>query len=904
MASRTKRADFAAGAPAPGPIDVQVYIPQMQCVALSPESGPNNDRDETYILLSGKTPTSLEGGRLPRYVANDSYYEFWAGRVNNNDSDWTNHDQAPVGRPVLWTGALGEGESAEFLVTVMEQDNSDIGILKELLETGLNAADALYGSNTTAKAIITTARELAKYLPESKGHDFIGAFTIQVANVGGQLQTTFIPIHCDMMPDAPSSPGEQTALFDCLRKSGAHYRVIPAARLGPRLPVRTYIGKEIDRCGEALLAVEGGPGKYKGFYHVGKGKSAWVPVALPRFAWYCQTSKEWTTAPNGTNLVNVHRSGGTDREIAWYCYNEDVEQFRPDYKPTQTWVKLSTEIDQCSAPRLSVGGVGGFYHLAPGQQKWVPIPNREFHWYCDTSRERSVAPEETNLLRVTRNPENRQITWECCREIVSLQPYTTPDDTKVLIGRETDQCSAERLTVFGDGGLYFVDKGEEKWVPISHTTVRWLCGLSEETSAMPKGTNLLLVKRHATTREITWLCYHSSVPTTPYRQPSSDGIYLGTDTDHCATVKLTVDGADGQVAVIKGQQNVAIPLASNRFRWWCGDSAEFTTAPAITNLLKVSRDALGNRVTWKYYFHHVAALSPITNAAPAAASLGNRIYAVIKGDDNRIYINSAADGEAFGDWTEVQGHAETECAPAAAALDNRLYVFAIGINDKCIYVNSAEDGQPFDGFGFGWSALPNTTTDVTPAAAALGNRLYVFAKGIGDKQIYVNSALSRQAFDGSAWAAIPGMTTDVAPAAASLGNRVYVFVKGLDNRIYVNSALEGQPFDGWGNGWSVIQDGTTDAAPAAASLGNRIYVFAKGIEDQHIYVNSAADGAAFGSWKEVEGGSVTDAAPAAAALGNRIYVFGKGIDDQRTYVNSALEGQPFDGWGNGWTQVQ
>ncbi len=292
---------------------------------------------------------------------------------------------------------------------------------------------------------------------------------------------------------------------------------------------------------------------------------------------------------------------------------------------------------------------------------------------------------------------------------------------------------------------------------------------------------------------------------------------------------------------------------------------------------------------------------PTTKAAPAATSLGSQIHAVITGDDNRIYINSAVDGQPFDGWLEVEGHGQTRHALAAAALDNRLYVVARGINDQSIYVTSAEDGQPFDGFGFGWSAIPGATTDAAPATAALGNRLYVFAKGIDDKQIYVCSAVSRDAPGG--WAAIPGVTTDVAPAAASLGGRVYVFAKGLDNRIYVNSALEGQSFDGWGNGWVAIPGATTDAAPAAASLGNRIYVFAKGIDDKRIYVNSAADGEALGSWKEVEGG-VTDAAPAAAALGSRIYVLAKGIDDQRIYVNSALMGQPFDGWGNGWTEAQ
>jgi len=118
-------------------------------------------------------------------------------------------------------------------------------------------------------------------------------------------------------------------------------------------------------------------------------------------------------------------------------------------------------------------------------------------------------------------------------------------------------------------------------------------------------------------------------------------------------------------------------------------------------------------------------------------------------------------------------------------------------------VNSALPGQPFDGCGNGWSAIPGATTDTAPAAAALGNRLYVFAKGLNNR-IYVSSAVDGQAFGG--WKEVEGnSTTDAALGAAALGGRIYVFAKGInDRRIYVNSAPSGQPFDGWGSGWSEV----------------------------------------------------------------------------------------------------
>jgi hypothetical protein len=63
------------------------------------------------------------------------------------------------------------------------------------------------------------------------------------------------------------------------------------------------------------------------------------------------------------------------------------------------------------------------------------------------------------------------------------------------------------------------------------------------------------------------------------------------------------------------------------------------------------------------------------------------------------------DGQALGAWKQVEGNGITDAAPAAAALGGRIYVFAKGINDKRIYLNSAVAGQPFDGWGSGWSEV-------------------------------------------------------------------------------------------------------------------------------------------------------------------------------------------------------
>jgi CubicO group peptidase (beta-lactamase class C family) len=193
----------------------------------------------------------------------------------------------------------------------------------------------------------------------------------------------------------------------------------------------------------------------------------------------------------------------------------------------------------------------------------------------------------------------------------------------------------------------------------------------------------------------------------------------------------------------------------------------------------------------------------VTDAAPAAASFAGRMYLFAKGLDGRVYVNSAADGQPFGNWREVEGGQLTDTGPAAAALGSRIYVFSKGANDGKVYVNSALAGKPFDGWGNGWSVLPGTVTDASPAAASLADHLYVFAKDPTNR-IRVNQAQDGAAFVG--WHEVEGGgATDRALGAAALGGRIYVFAKGVnDNRIYVNSAALGQPFDGWGNGWAEV----------------------------------------------------------------------------------------------------
>ncbi len=588
-------------------VDVQLRLSQMQCINLSREEGLNNDRDEVYILVRGNTREGLVGERFPLHFngeKGDSYYEFNANKSNTQNDDWTNHDQVPVGRPVLWSGTIPALSSVEFLVTVMEQDNGDLSTIKKGVQEGLKLAGELY-NQPQYNAVLSSAKELANQLPDIKGHELVGSFVVQIANKGGVPVTTWMPVVGKMNdPKNPAVQGvmarekAQAAMFDLQVQGGSgQYLVIPSVAVGPVVSKRYYVSREIDRCGENLLSVEGSDG----FYHVSKGKSSWTPLKEPRFRWYCDNHEEWATAPAGTNLVNVIRSGSDDRKITWVCYQEKGE--RPDYKPTQTWVRLSDEKDQCGEANLFVEGRGGFYKLGKGQGKPVAINNRRFSWYCDTTQEWATAPEGTNLLIASRHAQTREVTWTCAREKISLAPFTKPDDTKVLIGRTSDQCSEESLNVLGSGGFYLIKKGENRFVPIDNPRFNWACASSMEAATAPAGANLVQGVRSATNRQIDWNCFREVGDLSGFKQPTGHDLFLGKTEDKCGENILKVENSKGERVVVKKGESEDVMLKDNRFRWWCDNTEEFATLPEGTNKVKVTRDKEGRDITWRGYMH-------------------------------------------------------------------------------------------------------------------------------------------------------------------------------------------------------------------------------------------------------------------------------------------------------------
>ncbi|MCI0379722.1 MAG: hypothetical protein L0215_19120 [Gemmataceae bacterium] len=82
-------------------------------------------------------------------------------------------------------------------------------------------------------------------------------------------------------------------------------------------PAQVFLGRTIDRSSAHMIYV----GSTDGWVPVRQGETKTIRVPSNRFLWYSDGSREWTTAPPGTNLVVVTRD--SSRAILWDCYRDN-----------------------------------------------------------------------------------------------------------------------------------------------------------------------------------------------------------------------------------------------------------------------------------------------------------------------------------------------------------------------------------------------------------------------------------------------------------------------------------------------------------------------------------------------------------------------------------------------------
>lgn len=283
------------------------------------------------------------------------------------------------------------------------------------------------------------------------------------------------------------------------------------------------------------------------------------------------------------------------------------------------------------------------------------------------------------------------------------------------------------------------------------------------------------------------------------------------------------------------------------------------------------------------YFFRCPNQQPL-NFTPDQAAI---IKAAVETGNRRVLTGLSL---KWGGWEQVQGGGHTDAAQSAVVFGKRLYLFAKGIADHEVYVISAPFGQPFGS----WQKVhAGFKTNTAIGCCTFNNLLYAFATGAADGAIYVSHALDGQPF--SAWQPMAGGGhTDGPVSGAALGGFPCATAKGIqDHGVYLNSSKDGQAF---GN-WSQVQGGhKTSAAPTIAASGQHLFVTALGLSDNRVYITSALPGKPFGAWSEVQGGAKTDAPVAMAVAGKRLCLFAKDQVSGAILINSAIDGQPFRGW--------
>jgi hypothetical protein len=233
-------------------------------------------------------------------------------------------------------------------------------------------------------------------------------------------------------------------------------------------------------------------------------------------------------------------------------------------------------------------------------------------------------------------------------------------------------------------------------------------------------------------------------------------------------------------------------------------------------------------------------------------------------------------------WTAIGG--TTDITPAPVSFLGKMFLFARGIGDSQVYVRSSSDGTTWSG----WSALAGKTTDVGLAPVVFDGKLYVFAKGSNDNGIYVNSTSNGNTWSG--WSTAFSGTTDTAVAPVVFGGKLYVFAKGIvDQTIYMTSSTNATSWSAW-----LAIPGTTDVAPAAVAFNGKIILYSKGIADKKIYYSTSANGTWWSPWAEF--GGTTEHGVRAAVFAGDLYVTSPGLGDQRIYVSASRDLSHWSGW--------
>ena len=238
-------------------------------------------------------------------------------------------------------------------------------------------------------------------------------------------------------------------------------------------------------------------------------------------------------------------------------------------------------------------------------------------------------------------------------------------------------------------------------------------------------------------------------------------------------------GARGWVELDGGEQTNAAPAAA-----LVGSKYLFVVIRGLDGFLYLNQgDVAKPFVGWQRMDFQ-------SDLAPGAASSGKTTGVVAVNNQGKLFYNWWTLGQGAHSWVELDGQGQTNAAPAAALIGNYLFVVIKGLDGQ-LYLNQGALGKHF----VGWQRM-GFQSDVAPGATSAGNLSVVVATDKKGRVFYNWWAVGE---GGRGWQELDGGQgqTNVAPAAALVGNYLFVLIKGFDGNIHLNQGDLGKPFVGW-----------------------------------------------------------------------------------------------------------
>ena len=237
-------------------------------------------------------------------------------------------------------------------------------------------------------------------------------------------------------------------------------------------------------------------------------------------------------------------------------------------------------------------------------------------------------------------------------------------------------------------------------------------------------------------------------------------------------LNIVVRGSDGNSLWYGYLTNVSDPSSFSGWTLLSGATSSAPTLTSNGTTLCLVVRGLDNRIYYRVYDTGAQAWqgwnalpSGTTCDKPAAAMLGSTLSIVVRGysptdasANNTLWYSTVnLTNNAFSGWTMLSGATPSSPALTASQTFNSQYLTVRG-NDNRIYVNTWNGGN-----WQGWNALPTGATNKTPATTIMGDKLFFVVIGMDGASMW-QSSLDLTTSNFSGWTLLSGAT----PSAPTL----------------------------------------------------------------------------------------------------------------------------------------